>query len=69
MPLNGNGAPPVNDSEHARLAYSRIRGNVRPGSRPMPHWQDLQDAERELLIRMFLLGAEHACAELVKPIT
>lgn len=54
----------MNDSEHAALAYAMIRGDVRAGSKPMPHWKDLQEVERELLIRMFILGAQWAYKEL-----
>ncbi len=47
---------------NASQAYARICGNVRQDSKPMPHWDDIDPKERELLTKMFALGIEHACA-------
>jgi len=58
----------LKDSEYAKAAYTKLRGQV-AGSRPAPHWHELDENEREWLIRMFMLGAEHACAEILRPKT
>ena len=55
----------VTDSEYARKAYVELRYATAPGSKPMPAWTDLQETERELLVRMFILGAMWASRELV----
>ena len=57
----------LQDSEYAKRAYEKMRNVVERGSRPLPEWRDLQHTERELLIRMFILGAEHVCAEILRP--
>lgn len=54
----------LNAEVRASQAYARIRGNVRPGSKPMPHWDDLQETERQILCTMWYLGAEDAMAAL-----
>lgn len=46
----------------APIAYAAIRGSVRPGSPPMPHWEDMTDAERFVLLKMWVSGARDACA-------
>jgi hypothetical protein len=56
----------MNAEVRAAFAYARIRGNVREGRKPMPHWDDLQEVERELLRQMWYLGAEDAMAALAE---
>ncbi len=59
----------LKDSEYARGAYANLRLQIVPGGKPMPDWFALNENEREILIRMFILGAEHACAEILRPKT
>ncbi len=46
------------DSDYARKAYFDMRFDVAPGSPPLPPWNELRSDERELLVRMFILGAK-----------
>lgn len=57
----------MTDSECAKRAYVDIRYAVAPGSKPLPAWDTLQTTERELLIRMFIAGAQWACREITQP--
>ena len=57
----------MTDSECAERAYDEIRLAIVPGSKPMPLWRDLQETERELLVRMFVSGAVWSCREVLEP--
>lgn len=47
----------MTDSDHTARAYTEMRLQELSKGNRLPTWRELQDTERELLIRMFIAGA------------